>query len=60
MFPLLAATILSFRRENLLIANNLHNVEAVLADLSSLPVIPLLQLALKKNSDRLKLGKKST
>ncbi|XP_015593518.1 TBC1 domain family member 19 isoform X2 [Cephus cinctus] len=46
--PLLAVTILSFRKENLLQVNTLHNVEAVLADLSSLKVMPLLQLVLLK------------
>ncbi|KAK0087299.1 hypothetical protein PV325_001336 [Microctonus aethiopoides] len=46
IIPLLAVTILSFRKENLLQVNNLHN--AVLADLSSLKVMPLLQLALLK------------
>ncbi|XP_076230802.1 TBC1 domain family member 19 [Calliopsis andreniformis] len=46
IIPLLAVTILSFRKENLMQVNNLQNVEAVLADLSSLKVIPLLQLAL--------------
>ncbi|KAK0167282.1 hypothetical protein PV327_004701 [Microctonus hyperodae] len=48
IIPILAVTILSFRKENLLQVNNLHNVEAVLADLSSLKVMPLLQLALLK------------
>ncbi|XP_048513763.1 TBC1 domain family member 19 isoform X2 [Athalia rosae] len=45
---LLAVTILSFRRENLMQVNTLHNIEAVLADLSSLKVMPLLQLVLLK------------
>lgn len=49
IFPLLAAAIISFRKENLLLANNLHHVEAILADISSLPVVPLLQLALERN-----------
>ncbi|KAH0550622.1 TBC1 domain family member 19 [Cotesia glomerata] len=48
IIPLLAVTILSFRKENLLQVNNLVNVEAILADLSSLKVMPLLQLALLK------------
>ncbi|XP_015123054.1 TBC1 domain family member 19 [Diachasma alloeum] len=48
IISLLAVTILSFRKENLLQVNNLHNVEAVLADLSSLKVMPLLQLVLIK------------
>ncbi|XP_066594152.1 TBC1 domain family member 19 [Prorops nasuta] len=46
IIPLLAVTILSFRKENLLQVNNLHGVESVLADLSSLKIMPLLQLAL--------------
>ncbi|XP_015514833.1 TBC1 domain family member 19 isoform X1 [Neodiprion pinetum] len=45
---LLAVTILSFRKENLMQVNTLHNIEAVLADLSSLKVMPLLQLVLLK------------
>ncbi|XP_043251093.1 TBC1 domain family member 19 [Colletes gigas] len=48
IIPLLAVTILTFRKENLMQVNNLQSVEAVLADLSSLKVIPLLQLALLK------------
>ncbi|CAL7939102.1 unnamed protein product [Xylocopa violacea] len=46
IIPLLAVVILSFRKENLMQVNNQQSVEAVLADLSSLKVIPLLQLAL--------------
>lgn len=75
IIPLLAVTILSFRKENLMQVNTLHNVEvrlnlyflqespfrlncettcyfdfqAVLADLSSLKVMPLLQLSLLKD-----------
>ncbi len=48
VFPLLAVTILSFRKESLMSVTNMQSVEAVLADLSSLPVIPLLQMALEK------------
>ncbi|XP_033212834.1 TBC1 domain family member 19-like [Belonocnema kinseyi] len=48
IIPLLAVTILSFRKENLMQVSNLHNVEAVLSDLSSLKVMPLLQLVLLK------------
>ena len=48
LFPLLAAAILSFRKENLLRVSNLSGVESVLADLSSLPIVPLLQLALAR------------
>ncbi|XP_017892877.1 TBC1 domain family member 19 isoform X1 [Ceratina calcarata] len=46
IISLLAVAILSFRKENLMQVNNQQTVEAVLADLSSLKVIPLLQLAL--------------
>ncbi len=49
VFPLLAAAIISFRRDNLMQVNTLAGVESVLADLSSLSVIPLVQLALEKN-----------
>ena len=48
LFPLLASAILSFRRENLLRVSTMSGVEAVLADLTSLPVVPLLQLALAR------------
>lgn len=46
IIPLLAVAILNFRKENLLQVNIQQNVEAVLADLSSIKVMPLLQLAL--------------
>lgn len=46
---LLAVAILSFRRENLLQVNTQQNVEAVLADLSSIAVMPLLQLTLMRD-----------
>ncbi|XP_065203977.1 TBC1 domain family member 19 [Planococcus citri] len=46
VIPLLAVSILSFRKENLLQVDTLPNVEAILADLSSIHVIPLLQLVL--------------
>ncbi|XP_054002919.1 TBC1 domain family member 19 isoform X1 [Hylaeus anthracinus] len=48
IIPLLAVIILSFRKENLMQVNTQQGVEAVLADLSSLKVVPLLQLALLK------------
>ena len=63
VFPLLAASILSFRKvtsylqslakyccpqDNLIRVTNITGVEAVLADLSSLPIVPLLQLALAR------------
>ena len=47
--PLLAASVVSFRKENLLTVTTPQAVEAVLADLSSLPAVPLLQLALEKD-----------
>lgn len=42
----LAAVILIFRKNNLMKVSTLQNVEAVLADLSSVAVIPLLQMSL--------------
>ena len=56
VFPLLAAAILSFRRDNLMLVDTLQAAESVLADLSSLPVIPLLQLALEKPRRRLQMS----
>ena len=49
VFPLLAAAIMSFRKENLMSVSTYANMEAVLSDLSSLPVVPLLQLALERS-----------
>ncbi|XP_072941628.1 TBC1 domain family member 19 isoform X2 [Epargyreus clarus] len=49
ILPLLALAILSFRKENIFQVNTLQNVDAVLADLSTISVIPLLQLALMKS-----------
>ena len=49
VFPLLAAAILSFRKDNLMAVATYANIEAVLNDLSSLPVVPLLQLALERS-----------
>lgn len=46
--PLLAVIILMFRRDNLMKVNTLQNIEAVLADLSSIAVMPMLQMALLK------------
>ena len=40
--------IFSFRRDNLMQVTTAAGVEAVLADLSSLPVIPLIMLALER------------
>ncbi|KAI8440596.1 hypothetical protein MSG28_001817 [Choristoneura fumiferana] len=48
ILPLLALAILSFRKENIFQVNTLQNVDAVLADLSTISVLPLLQLALMK------------
>lgn len=48
VLPLLAVIILIFRKDNLLKVTTLSNIEAVLADLSSIQVIPLLQMALLK------------
>ncbi|KAF7287220.1 hypothetical protein GWI33_002040 [Rhynchophorus ferrugineus] len=50
IIPLLAVVIVVFRKDNLMKVNTLTNVEAVLADLSSIAVIPLLQMALMKDS----------
>ncbi|CAA9999146.1 unnamed protein product [Nesidiocoris tenuis] len=44
--PLLAVNILSIRRENLLSVTSMQNFESVLADLSSIHVMPLLQMCL--------------
>ncbi|RZB39490.1 RabGAP-TBC domain containing protein [Asbolus verrucosus] len=49
IIPLLALVILVFRKDNLLKVNTLQNIEAVLADLSSISVIPLLQMSLLKD-----------
>ncbi|XP_058793879.1 TBC1 domain family member 19 [Phymastichus coffea] len=46
IISLLAVTILSFRKENLMQVNTSQLVENVLADLSSIKVMPLLQLSL--------------
>ncbi|KAG4073830.1 hypothetical protein HA402_014035 [Bradysia odoriphaga] len=51
IIPLLAIVILSFRKESLMQVETLENIEAVLADLSSIKVLPLLQLALTTNRD---------
>lgn len=48
ILPLLAVSILIFRRANLLRVTTVQNIEAVLADLSSICVIPLLQMTLLK------------
>ncbi|KAK4887853.1 hypothetical protein RN001_004124 [Aquatica leii] len=48
IIPLLAVIILIFRRANLLRVNTLQNIESVLADLSSISVMSMLQVALSK------------
>nr|CAI5835055.1 unnamed protein product [Callosobruchus analis] len=48
IIPLLAAAIVVFRKDNLMKVSTLQNMEAVLADLSSISVIPLIQMALMK------------
>lgn len=48
IIPLLAVIIIIFRKDNLLKVTTLQNVEAVLADLSTIAVVPLLQMALIK------------
>lgn len=40
---------LSFRKESLLQVNSLESIDAVLADLSSIRILPLIQLALSLN-----------
>lgn len=46
VIPLLAIVILSFRKESLLQVSTLENIEALLSDLSSIKVLPLLRLVL--------------
>lgn len=46
--PLLAVIVLIFRKDNLMKVNTIQNIDAVLSDLSSIAVIPLLQMALLK------------
>lgn len=45
---LLAVSILIFRRENILRVNAIADIDAVLADLSSIGVMSMLQMALSK------------
>lgn len=49
IIPLLAIIILSFRKDSLMQVGTLESIEAVLADLSSIKVLPLIQLALAKD-----------
>ncbi|XP_067626036.1 TBC1 domain family member 19 isoform X2 [Eurosta solidaginis] len=48
ILSLFAIIILSFRKESLMQVNTLDNIEAILADLSSIKVLPLIQLALSR------------
>lgn len=48
--PVLALAIVVFRKQNLMKVNTLANIEAVLADLSSIAVVPLLQMAFVKEN----------
>lgn len=50
IIPLLAVVIVIFRRSNLLRVTTLQNIEAVLADLSSVVVMSMLQMALSRDS----------
>lgn len=49
ILSLLAIIILSFRKESLMHVSSLENIEAVLADLSSIKVLPIIQLALTRD-----------
>lgn len=48
IIPLLAVIILSFRRDSLMQVDTMESIDTVLADLSSIRVLPLIQLALAK------------
>lgn len=49
ILPLLAIIIVSFRKESLMQVTTVENIEAVLADLSSVKVLPLIQLTLSRD-----------
>lgn len=49
ILSLLAIIILSFRKESLMQVSSIESIEAVLADLSSIKVLPLIQLALSRD-----------
>lgn len=49
VLPLFAIIILSFRKESLMQVSSLDSIEAILADLSSIKVLPLVQLALSRD-----------
>lgn len=49
ILPLFAIIILSFRKESIMQVASLDSIEAILADLSSIKVLPLVQLALSRD-----------
>uniref|UniRef100_A0A1I8MLL5 Rab-GAP TBC domain-containing protein n=1 Tax=Musca domestica TaxID=7370 RepID=A0A1I8MLL5_MUSDO len=49
ILSIFAIIILSFRKESLMQVNSLDSIEAILADLSSVQVLPLVQLALSRD-----------
>ncbi|CAO1340765.1 unnamed protein product [Diamesa hyperborea] len=49
ILSLLAIIILSFRKESLMQVSSIESIEAVLADLSSIKVLPLIQMALSRD-----------
>lgn len=49
ILPLFAIIILSFRKDSILQVTSLDCIEAILADLSSIKVLPLIQLALSRD-----------
>lgn len=49
ILSLLSIIILSFRKESLMQVSTIESIEAVLADLSSIKVLPLVQLALTRD-----------
>ena len=49
ILSLLGIIILSFRKESLMQVTTVENIEAVLADLSSIKVLPLIQLTLSRD-----------
>ncbi|XP_050077496.1 TBC1 domain family member 19 [Anopheles maculipalpis] len=49
ILSLLAIIILSFRRESLMQVTSVENIEAILSDLSSVKVLPLIQLTLSRD-----------
>jgi len=50
LLPVLAVAILSYRRDNLMAADTVQAVEAVLADLSTIKAIPLIVMFLSEKS----------